>query len=456
MENEKKVAIINFFLELLNVYEFSLEIDVNSDSENIFKLKDIQGGNLGGIEQEEFLTLGDILERMDAYHNDYIYNSLQERESSNEKILKDEWDLTAKRYLESNTVAKILTKIQPKDYLEILNNSKNSTLKDMLKILNEDEQFYKDICRKYVKTMSKEMLLETNDKILHIFIEDEYIPLKENGKITIENYKDYLDSSFETYEYNFYQDLYNSTIKDEIAYDLNDLELFNNDGKWNFYISFEELKKMGYGFMVKDHYPLIEKYAIPDEKVCEFFDYFTLEELENFENSLDLYFTQDVIYNQEYDSLESREGYSFDRGIIRLACGLITYEDFISDYKESPLTIYDICLSKVAAYFKENDIKDLLNYGSDRDEGLYHLSSLYEEIMNKLNINCKDIYTEDGISDGKYITTITFNDNSQIVLDTSAWNGIKVVTENMEFIYEQFNKSLKNTIENEMENEIAY
>lgn len=456
MENEKKVAIINFFLELLNVYEFSLEIDVNSDSENIFKLKDIQGGNLGEIEQEEFLTLGDILERMDAYHNDYIYNSLQERESSNEKILKDDWDLTAKRYLESNTVTKILTLIQPKDYLEILNNSKNSTLKDMLKILNEDEQFYKDICRKYVKTMSKEMLLEVDGKILHIFIEDEYIPLKENGKITIENYKDYLDSSFETYEYNFYQDLYNSTIKDEIAYDLNDLELFNNDGKWNFYITFEELKKMGYGFMVKDQYPLIEKYAIPDEKVFEFFDYFTLEQLENFENSLDLYFTQDVIYNQEYDSLESREGSSFDRGIIRLACGLITYEDFISDYKESPLTTYDICLSKVAAYFKENDIKDLLNYGNDRDEGLYHLSSLYKEIMNKLNINCKDIYTEDGISDGKYITTITFKDNSQIVLDTSAWNGIKVVTENMESIYEQFDKSLKNTIENEMENEIAY
>ncbi len=26
-----------------------------------------------------------------------------------------------------------------------------------------------------------------------------------------------------------------------------------------FYLSFEELRRMGYGFMVKDHYPLIEK-----------------------------------------------------------------------------------------------------------------------------------------------------------------------------------------------------
>lgn len=456
MDDKNKYIIANFLLELLELYEFELWVDKNSKSENIFRLNDLQGANWSWIEQEEFHTLSNVVERLDSPHHDYIYRSLEERMDAKENIPKNDWDLTAKRYLESDTVAKILSDIDAKEYEKIISEKQQYDFKNLIEILDKDEQFCKSVCQKYINTMSKEMLLETNDKILHIFIEDEYIPLKENGKITIENYKDYLDSSFETYEYNFYQDLYNSTIKDEITYDLNDLELFNNDGKWNFYISFEELKKMGYGFMVKDHYPLIEKYAIPDEKVCEFFDYFTLEELENFENSLDLYFIQDVIYNQEYDSLESREGYSFDRGIIRLACGLITYEDFISDYKESPLTIYDICLSKVAAYFKENDIKDLLNYGSDRDEGLYHLSSLYEEIMNKLNINCKDIYTEDGISDGKYITTITFNDNSQIVLDTSAWNGIKVVTENMESIYEQFNKSLKNTIENEMENEIAY
>ena len=48
------------------------------------------------------------------------------------------------------------------------------------------------------------------------------------------------------------------------------------------------------------------------------------------------------------------------------------------------------------------------------------------------------IYTED-ISDGKYLTTITFEDNSQINLDTSAFNGIDVVTENIKSIYEYVN-----------------
>ena len=49
-----------------------------------------------------------------------------------------------------------------------------------------NEDFFKIICKKYIDTMSKEMLLETeNNKILHIFIEDEYIELKENGSINL-------------------------------------------------------------------------------------------------------------------------------------------------------------------------------------------------------------------------------------------------------------------------------
>lgn len=123
----------------------------------------------------------------------------------------------------------------------VINNCKR-----MIKENNED--FFKNICKKYIDTMSKEMILETdNKKILHIFIEDEYIELKENGKINIHNYKDYLDENFEIYEYNSYKELYDSVVKDEVAYDLNNLELFDSNGEWTFYLSFEELRKMGYG-----------------------------------------------------------------------------------------------------------------------------------------------------------------------------------------------------------------
>lgn len=322
-------------------------------------------------------------------------------------------------------------------------------------IKENDEDFFKNICKKYINTMSKEMILETdNKKILHVFIEDEYIELKENGKINNHNYKDYLDGNFEIYEYNSYKELYDSVVKDEVAYDLNDLELFDSNDEWAFYLSFEELRKMGYGFMVKDHYPLIEKYAVVDEKIFDFYNYFSLEQLDDFEQSLNQYFNESSIeYNEDsYEGLESREQASFNRDIIKLACDLITYEDFIEDYKGIPQTYYDLSLAKVIEYFSENGIKDLMGYGNDSDEGLNHLTSMYEEIMDKLEIKYSNVYTED-VSDGKYITTITFENNSSIEVDTSAWNGIKVVTENMESIYETYDKLKEKSKQNEVKNE---
>ena len=134
-------------------------------------------------------------------------------------------------------------------------------------------------------------------------------------------------------------------------------------------------------------YPLIKKYIISDKNVDDFFTHFTIEQLDHFENSLHLYFnTQDIKYNQEYGSLESTEDYDFNRGIIRLACGLITYQDFIDDYGIDKSNYSEVILSKVIDYFREHKIKNLMEYGNDYDEGLYHLSSLYKELMDKLNI----------------------------------------------------------------------
>ena len=116
------------------------------------------------------------------------------------------------------------------------------------------------------------------------------------------------------------------------------------------------------------------------------------------------------------------------------------------------ISYYDLSLSKVSEYFRENEIKNLMDYGSDGDEGLYHLSSMYEEIMDKLGIKYSNVYTED-VSDGKYMTTITFENDSSIEVDTSAWNEIKVVTENMEAIYETYESLKEKSKQNEVKNE---
>lgn len=454
MDEKKKEKIVKFFRQMLQVYDFELIIDINKDLENVFRLNDIQNGNLNGIEQEEFYILSDIIERLDTYHQDIVYTPLENKQSNNEKIAKDDWNLVAKRYLENETVVRVLNEIDTKKYVDLISKKEKFHIQDIIKILDEDEQFCKNVCQKYIDTMSKEMLLEIDNKILHIFIEDEYINLKEEGKINNQNYKEYLDEDFDVYEYDSYQELYNSVIKAEIAYDLNDLALFDENGNWDFYITFEELKKVGYGFMVKDQFPLIENYAVPEDKIFEFFDYFSLEQLEDFEQSLNQYFNEgSIVFNEDsYDGLESKENANFNRDILRLACGLTTYEDFIEDYTEHSISYYDLSLSKVIEYFKENEIKDLMEYVSDGDEGLYHLSSMYQEIMDKLGIKYSNVYTED-VSDGKYLTTIIFENDSSIQVDTSAWNGIKTVAENMESIYESY-ENLKEKIKpNEVKNE---
>lgn len=460
MDEKRKEKIVKFFREILNVYDFQLVIDTNKNLENVFRLSDNQKGNLNGIEQEEFYTLADIISRLDTYHQDIVYIPLENKQNSNEKIPKDDWDLVAKRYLESDVVARVLDEVDTKKYVELINKKEKFKIQDIIKILDEDEQFCKSVCKKYIDTMSKEMLLEINNKIIHIFIEDDYIELKEEGKINIQNYKEYLDGDFNIYEYNSYQELYNSLVKDEIAYDLNDLALFDEKGNWDFYITFEELKKVGYGYMVKDQFPLIEKYAVPEEKIFEFFEYFTLEQLEDFEETLHLYFeTNDIEYDKDTLELYSKSNQQFNSNIICLAEGAESLEDFLEDYKGQSLNYYDLVLSKVIEYFRENKIKDLMEYGNDADEGLYHFSSMYQEIMDKLDIKYSNVYTKD-ISDGKYLTIIIFEDNSSIKIDTSAWNDRKVVAENVESIckkYEEIKeKMLQNVVKNETEIEYGF
>lgn len=97
----------------------------------------------------------------------------------------------------------------------------------------------------------------------------------------------------------------------------------------------------------------------------------------------------------------------------------------------------------VNTYFAEKDLKDLMEYGSDRDYYVMpSLTDLYKGILSRLNIPTYNITTED-FSDGKYETTIEFNNQHSIVIDTSAWNGESEVIENVIGIQEEFKKSFE-------------
>lgn len=67
---------IDLFEELMDLYEFRVHIETNEDGQEILKLEDLQMGNIGNIESEEFNDYCEILERMEIYHEDYIVDAL--------------------------------------------------------------------------------------------------------------------------------------------------------------------------------------------------------------------------------------------------------------------------------------------------------------------------------------------------------------------------------------------
>lgn len=337
---KEKLIVTDFLKQLLDLYEFELYIDTNSKMENVFKLNDMQGANWSYIEQDEFSTLADIIERLDSPHQDYIYKSLEERQDANENIPLNDWDLTAKRYIENNKIAEILSEISPEKYLDLDFPNGNLESKEIFQLLNNFE------------------------------------------------------------------------------------------------------------------FPLLLEYAIPKEEKNNFFLSFSLEQLQDFEKSLYLYYETNNIIPDNHNGLISIDKTPFNIDIIDLSEGLIDYEEFIDDNACFPPTIYEKAHYQVYKYFKENDIKDLMDYGADADEGLYYLTTMYSEILNNLDVEIDDIYTEDGISDGKYVTEITLKNDSEIELDTSAWNGIDVVIDNINSVLEEYEKLKTKELENKNNKDI--
>lgn len=114
-------------------------------------------------------------------------------------------------------------------------------------------------------------------------------------------------------------------------------------------------------------------------------------------------------------------------------------EEFKDKIYESELNKIDI-KSVVEYYFDENEITNLMTYGSDRDS--YNMpthSQMYEDILDMLKIEYQSISTDD-VSDGKYTTTIEFDDNNSVTIDLNAGNGVQEVTDNVESIKEEYIK----------------
>lgn len=100
--------------------------------ETVFVLDDWQEANLGGIEQEIFYNLADIIDRMDIYHNDYFYRSFEERRdeditngrkppdiSNGKEIEKGDWDSALLYLLNNDKFTNLLAEITTENFNEL-------------------------------------------------------------------------------------------------------------------------------------------------------------------------------------------------------------------------------------------------------------------------------------------------------------------------------------------------
>jgi hypothetical protein len=103
-EVNMKKAIIGLVQQILEFYEFELLV---IDSK--FALEDLQHANLGGIEEERFDNLAEVLDRLSTYHDDYIYKAIEDGYS--------EWDFLVIDFLESEKAMKLSKEITTKDII---------------------------------------------------------------------------------------------------------------------------------------------------------------------------------------------------------------------------------------------------------------------------------------------------------------------------------------------------
>ena len=76
--NVPKMTVTDF----LNTFDFDYEVGYSDEFEKpCWKLIDLQGANLGGIEDDEFFGIDGIVDRLEIYYDDYL---LDENESSDD------------------------------------------------------------------------------------------------------------------------------------------------------------------------------------------------------------------------------------------------------------------------------------------------------------------------------------------------------------------------------------
>ena len=99
-----------------------------------------------------------------------------------------------------------------------------------------EEEFYKNVCNKYIETRGEHFIVEDSEGIHYLELDDSY------DDVNINNYKSLLKNGEDTI-YNSYKELYYGVVEYNVYEDLQDKNFGYTLG--NFYLSNNELIKLG-------------------------------------------------------------------------------------------------------------------------------------------------------------------------------------------------------------------
>lgn len=252
--------------QILDIIEFELEVDTKN---NIFRVIDLQGGNIGDIEGESFNNLSAVIDRFDYYYQDYFWTPLELRREctgTKDEIKVGDWDCALVTVLGSDYFCDILCEITPQRYVEIINENmlKYSFYKqfDLLPFKYKDPVIYmaeKIIAHNIIDTESAYHFLDDTEICNTIIFLSEYnTPMSEEE--FVERIKEVLkdftpdtelhkccrnrDDGAEIYFFPNYTEIINQEYG-QIIDDIRDIGLTEDGTWWTFYLSREALEYIG-------------------------------------------------------------------------------------------------------------------------------------------------------------------------------------------------------------------
>lgn len=111
-------------LMIIESEDFELEVNKDENGDKVFKLVDDNSANWGDIESDEFYNLASVIDRLEAYHDDYYFKEFEEKRNpdilsgkippnlSNGEPFEKYSDLAAICWFITNS-ADVLSKITP-------------------------------------------------------------------------------------------------------------------------------------------------------------------------------------------------------------------------------------------------------------------------------------------------------------------------------------------------------